>query len=570
MDTIRKTYGYKYTSLNEAGASLGFTIPESIPLSINDVEDIIHYKKEIPSIFYAKDWYMLRSSSPFEGDGSGGKLSWVYKSIFVKNASDILSGIEELIHHNKKDYIQNLHKNLWYDEHPFIPIIIQPYIPGIYAGVISKYGNDIFLDISAWNNHKITQWTSREDIHYEWKIDENRRLITDIKSTSFVLGEVLSPIQKCIDFYREKDWIVEFTCTEIWFVLLQVKTYETTNKEKIEPKYQSNFFSYEACFSDIERIMSIMWYSSDEFSIQQDDHITLYTYLWINRWSDESLEHIRIWIHEHKIEFEPIREWVATTVFPKDHKIQALWLEFFKKYNVGIIFNTLWRKDEAIYTRYIYKNTEWEHKIVFYDRLDDHGFDTHEKYFFLQSIRTRWEFQLRSTQETYTKLYRNMSFLLQIGIADTAFFEWKKPLLEKNIKKYLWILQACRQSGLTRDEKIIGKFMMNSEEPYQKYRICDIQTVSEKNICEGVRKNNEWIAYVCHDFEPIFIPYVENIDVFIIARASVNSHAVCIAKEYKKNILFQTRNLDLIETSDLIEFKHYSWETEIKKIDYAH
>jgi len=202
-----------------------------------------------------------------------------------------------------------------------------------------------------------------------------------------------------------------------------------------------------------------------------------------------------------------------------------------------VIFNTLWNKNDAIYTKYSYTDIKWEKEISFYDRLDDHGFDTHEKYFFLQSIRTRGEFQLRSTQETYTKLYRYISFLVQIGITDVWFFEWKKPLLKKNIKKYLWILQACKQSGLISDERIIGKFMLNSKEIYEKYRICDIEIISEQKRCEEIHKENEWIAYICHDFEPIFIPYVENIDVFIIARASVNSHAVCIAKEYKKYTL---------------------------------
>jgi len=193
---------------------------------------------------------MVRSSSPFEWDINGGKLSWVYKSLFVKDTSGIVSGIEEIIDHNRRDYIQDLHKNIWHTQHPLIPIIIQPYIPGIYAGVISKNGNDIFVDISVWNNHTITQWTSTEHIHYEWKIGKNRELITHIKSTNFVLKGILNPIEKCISFYTEKDWIIEFTYTEKWFILLQLKTYEKSHLEKIEEKYQSNFFL----------MMHVFWY----------------------------------------------------------------------------------------------------------------------------------------------------------------------------------------------------------------------------------------------------------------------------------------------------------------------
>jgi|GEM_PF-4996766 len=83
-------------------------------------------------------------------------------------------------------------------------------------------------------------------------------------------------------------------------------------------------------------------------------------------------------------------------------------------------------------------------------------------------------------------------------------------------------------------------------------------------------KRETGIAYVCHDFEPIFIPYIDLIDLIIISRASINSHAVCIAKEYKKNILFQTRNIDLLNPLDRINLVHSEEETEVIKVTYAH
>jgi len=38
-----------------------------------------------------------------------------------------------------------------------------------------------------------------------------------------------------------------------------------------------------------------------------------------------------------------------------------------------------------------------------------------------------------------------MSFLVEVGIKDTSFFKEKRRLLKKNLKKYLWILHACKE-----------------------------------------------------------------------------------------------------------------------------
>ena len=564
-DTLTATYWAKYSLLKKAKEVFWFTIPETIVFDTATIKKL--QIDSIDSIPTWKDGYMLRSSSPFEWGDDGGKLSGVYKSVRVQNREEIIDWIKEIINHNNKDFIVKIHEENAYNEHPLIPIIIQPYIAGKYAGVISKNGKDIFINVAPQNNTWITNGTWWNYLQYIWEVWTHGEIITQITSKYFILSWIIEPIEKLISFYKSDNWVVEFSYTEDdCFVLLQLKEYKNENiVPYTHSMRKSGFFSYEDCFDSIAEIMKDMGYSRDEFFLQQDDHITLYAYLGENRWLEEKLEHIRIGIWKEKVSFEQIREGVKRAVFPKEDSFKEKWLWFFHTFHVGIIFNILSPNDNPIFTKYEYTSHKENRFILYYDRENDHGFDTHEKYFFLQSIRVRDTFALKSTLQTYTKLYRMMSFLVEVGIKDTSFFKEKRRLLKKNLKKYLWILHACKEKWLITDSRIIGRFLGTAEKNYDFYTIASIEIL--KKIDE---KRETGIAYVCHDFEPIFIPYIDLIDLIIISRASINSHAVCIAKEYKKNILFQTRNIDLLNPLDRINLVHSEEETEVIKVTYAH
>lgn len=559
-------YWAKYAALWKANTEFGFLIPETIPLSADETKEILQRRMPLyESIPEWDNWYMIRSSSPLESDEDGGKLSGVYKSVYMRNREDIYWWMQQIIEYNQKEFIEKIHEKVGFSTHPFIPLLIQPYLEWKFAWVISRYSEHIYIDVQSKNNHSITSWVSKSYLSYHWEVSEDGRLITHIISRDFILQGLITAIQKILDTYIDTDWSVEFTYTDMGFILLQIK--EFRNKTILLPisQYDTEIMSYEILFEAIAKIMKQMGYREDEFFVQQDDHITAYMYLWVTRHTWESLEHIRIWVYHLKFQSEPVREWVVGTVFPKDNYFKDLWLTFFGIHKVGVIFNILSSVDNIIHTKYTYTNATAQEKVIqMYDCSSGHGFDTHEKYFFLQSIRVRNLSHIENTIKVYTKLYRYMSFICEIGIVDWVFFKEKRMFLQKNLVKYIWILKACQTTWLISDDKIVGKYIRNNTEDDHEYRVYSIQELSR--IKSYQKERFVGIAYVCHDFEPVFIPYIHMIDLIIISRSSINSHAVCIAKEYKKNILFQTRNIDLIKTWDTIVFNHHKNSTEVNII----
>lgn len=574
------SFGEKYRTLKRISQELDIAIPFSLNLSASQVRDILSWN-DVSVLAWIKEnvtWFMIRSSSPFEGDDSGWKLSWVYKSVHVAEKKDILDWIRAVIEFNNSSYIASTHKNFWYEDHPYIPIIIQPYIEWDFAWVISRYGSVLYIEIAPRDNHKITAWDSTNHLSYVWKIGENNTIFTGITSKYFILKPIVSTLQKIINSYSDIDWTIEFTFPKE-FILLQFKQYLRTDTVFTPPvllcqnraELTEDIFPYEDCFTFIRERMKQMWYWNNEFFIQQDDHMTLYTYFGVRRSWHEKLEHLRIGIYTRKVWFEKVREWSDSTLFPSHPEHKALWLVFYEKFKTGVIFNLLDKYDDTVCTRFEYDSHEGMKYIIFYDRGHEHGFDDAEKYFFLQSIRSASLSYLQSVLTTYTQLYHYFSFLRIAWISDGKYFRNKEMFLKKAIQKFLWILWVCRKISIPKDARIVWQFISNSKNSLSGYDTYQIFThLNESDIQKIFELRNVWIgaAYVCSDFEPVFLPYIDTIDCLIISRSSIGSHAITIAKEYQKDILFQVKNIEKLIPWNCIFFEKTWTFIEIKICNY--
>jgi hypothetical protein len=168
-------------------------------------------------------------------------------------------------------------------------------------------------------------------------------------------------------------------------------------------------------------------------------------------------------------------------------------------------------------TRYIFTCNAYEKYIQLYDRDSEHEFDIAEKYFFLQSIINNPS-NMQMAWHTYNRLYRAFRLLLSCEIADQEFWIQKKLFLKMGIKKILWILQACGSIPKDQDNRIIGQYMNNHPDQYLSYIVYDdIQTILTADIY-AKKELGIGIAYVCRDFEPVFLSCISKIDLLIISR----------------------------------------------------
>jgi hypothetical protein len=198
---------------------------DTYPLDVDSVVDLYESYQQSKQLWWdAPNGYMVRSSSPLEGDLSWWKLSGVYMSVLANTIKDVPDAIRRIIDHNKIQLIKDIHEkqNIW--SHPYIPIIIQPYIIWEFAGVISKYHDTIFIEIAPEHNDTITSGNSSLQLQYIWSISPEHKIMDESISPYHVMYPIIPYIERIISVYQDDDWIIEFSYP--WkFILLQFKKY---------------------------------------------------------------------------------------------------------------------------------------------------------------------------------------------------------------------------------------------------------------------------------------------------------------------------------------------------------
>jgi hypothetical protein len=551
----------KYEWIRYIHSVLWWTIPDTFAFSVEEVKKFFlnswDFYKSILSLSRSSEGYIIRSSSPFEWwKNKKHSLSWVYKSVVVKTKKEIPHAIQEAINFNENDSIKYLHAKFEYRDHPYIPLIIQPLIKWEFAWVVNRQGNMIIISLSHEFNFGVTTPNNSQILEYIFFIEKNhilRQYLTKV-SLIFPLLEVVENILS----KHSWNFIFEFTSHNSEIIFLQFKSLPPQKPDIGIARYVNYFphrklISFERIWKWILNLLSSLWYTSKEFSVFENHYFLFYKYLWFCAYEWRKFEHIRIALRTIKFDYIWARNGWNLTIHPKKKELQDLIYQFSLEFDIDIIF--IYFTPRLIFS-HSFSFDGRTYDIFFHHDIHEYLFDMKEIKFLIQRVSQNKE-ETASVMNFVSQQIPAYRILL-------SFFEsqeMKKWYFYNFLKKFLWkesIFIRCIRQDLKKNIMILRLLDKVSNSsfwdtiwwnyvfhhvPSHKYILLwDIKTLHDFS------KSDIPLAFYTHDFEPTWIPLLEKIDLLIIPRSSFGSHAVALASEFKKNIIFDTKNFNKLQS----------------------
>lgn len=557
-------YGWKYKWLQIIKEEFGFVTPISYGLSIEDLKKIFpncetisdfqnversdFFSQFISNIEDSENGYIVRSSSPLEWFNEDFlELSGVYKSVVKKSKDDLFEGIKEVLLYNFSEHITFIHSKNKYTLWVYIPLIIQPLIRWDIAGVLVSERDIFHIEYSQWYNFWITDgtWSKIKELDYSkvkwvtlsWMYD---RALAVLIEKSKLISKVY------------QDFIVEFSIRDGEVIFFQFKDIQKFSFLK----------DYSVMYMNIIRLMAELWFWVDDFAVEENDTFLFYNYLWIRQTRDEELQHIRILIHENKFrKFIYVREGSTNYIHPSDEFSQSVISKLFETTGLKIIFfineyETCFMKKDFVYDNRV------QSLIFFLDRdigcYENLIQNKYEIQFFLNRLNKN---NYQSTLQTFKTKYENYRLIIESWNISGEVLRILKRI-SRLYAAYLHIMVRSKDfvtgNILGSSESIVWKVLYSKEIRSTFTCICDISNM--KNL----RKDNKKVAFICEDFEPSRIIYLETIDLVITKRPFRLSHGVVICKEYGVPLIYGVKWWEGITEWQLIDVDFTLWT--IKKI----
>ncbi len=556
----------KYEWIEYIYSVLWWTIPDTFAFSVEEVRNFFldswDFHKSILSLPHSSEGYIIRSSSPFEWwKNKKHELSWVYKSVVVKTKEEIPHAIQEAITFNQSDSIKYLHTKLEYRDHPYIPLIIQPLVKWEFAGVVNRQWNTVIVSLAPEFNFGITTPNNSQTLEYIFFIENNHILRPYITKESLIFP-LLEVIENIL-WKHSWNFILEFTSCHSEIIFFQFKSIPSQKLDIWITRYvnyvpHKKVVSFERIWKWLLELLSSLWYSSNEFAVFENHYFLLYHYLWfcVHEW--KTFEHLRIVLHDIKFDFIWARNGGNSTIHPSKKEFQDLIYKFSLEFGIDIIF--IHFHPDFVFSRVFF--FDWKaYTLSFYHDIHEYLFDVKEIKFLIQRVSQNNEeiaslMNLVSQQIPAYKIL--LSFFEYQETKKWNFYNFLKRILRKES-----ILVRCIRQQIKKDMmvfRLLNKISTSSfwdtiwwnyvfhHLPSHKYKLLwDIKTLHD------FTKIDNPLAFYTHDFEPTWIPLLEKIDLLIIPRSSFGSHAVALASEFKKNIIFDTKNFNKLQSFDKIQ-----------------
>ncbi len=565
-------YGGKYTWLQILKEKFGFKIPNSYLLSVKDLqkifpccktqEDFQHIDTSdffldfLSKIEDSENGYIIRSSSSLEGFNEDFlELSGVYKSVVRQSKDMLFDGVKEILLYNFSEHITYIHSKNKYASWVYIPLIIQPLIYWDVAWVLMYETPKCHIEYSKGYNFWITDWRGTAISECDYDVGQ-----WIVLSWTFPL-ELETLIKKSrVLFQRYQNFIVEFTIQNNELTLLQFKDTEKATSYK----------DYGEIYMSIIYLMKELGYWIDDFAIEENDTFLFYNYLGIRQTTNEDIQHIRILIYENKFkDFIYVREGSNDFIHPNDEYSQSLISDLFEKTTLKILFfhqykdtsggkwsftfgNSATDKISFIYKGLLYNlNFFLDNDIGYYTELSNNKYEIE---FFINRLN---KFNYQNIFRTFKTKYENYRRIIEQWDLNSEFIQILKRFNKLNAI-YLHIMVKNREFlekkfTITTTESIAWKVLspQNTNASY----VCTYDILSVKKMSLAGKS----IAFICEDFEPSRIMYLEYIHIVITKRPFKLSHGVIICREYNIPLIYDVKWTEYLNEQDTVSIDLTLW-----------
>ena len=509
-------YGGKYANLLNVSTKTGIKIPTMIPLSIEDIKTL--NKKSIEKKCWCLKFpVIIRSSSLLENNYTNGyELSWIYKSLISKTKDEIFEKINEIISYNlKSEHIQYIHRKYNYKYHPYIPLFIQELIEPDYSGVVLFQDSKIYIEYKKWFNFEITSWQNISNEKFsklEIKLDEYKNYLSDRK-INLILENILKIYQNL-----HEEFVVEFAVKNDNFFLLQYKKLWNVKYLKNHVKLYYDIFSF----------MRVLGYTPDEFMVEENETFLIFNELWVSQHISQKIEHIRIVLLNTKFDYFFVREWSDKFIYPKEKKIQNMLKDFYEKNWIELLFAINY---DIFSSRRI---------PFFYNGINFYLYFYWEKYLWFDETFFKNRLNINNISIVEDAYIKKLTYLFEIVKSNK--FSWKeKDFLKQKIKDILHKLKLISLFKKEVKNKILKANI------FWKY-LGDNSWVVIWTIFTDVKNipsNFDWkVIFYCNDFEPARVAFLNKIDVILTKRWYKLSHGIALAKEFRKEILYDVKDIN--------------------------
>jgi hypothetical protein len=556
----------KYEWIEYIYSILWWVIPDTFVFSIQEVKGFFlnsqNFHKHVLSFPESSEGYIIRSSSPLEWwKNINYEFSGVYKSIVVKTKKELPDALQKVIDSNKNNSVEYLHTKFKYSDHPYIPLIIQPVVRGEFAGVVNRQWDMIIISLSPEFNFGVTTPNNSQTLEYIFFIEKNHILCPYITKESLIFP--LLEVTQSILSKHFWNFIFEFTSRNSKIIFFQFKNIPSQKLDIWIARYvnyvpHKKIISFEKIWRWLLELLFSLWYSSSEFAVFENHYFLLYHYLWFCVYEWKTFEHIRIALYDIKFDFIWARNGGNSTIHPSKKEFQDLIYQFSLEFGIDIIF--IHFHPDFVFSKAFLLG--WKtYTLSFYHDIHEYLFDTKEIKFLIQRVSQNEEeiaslMNLVSQQIPAYKIL--LSFLESQETKKWNFYNFFQRILRKES-----ILIRCIRQQVRKDmmvfrllnrvstsyfwETIWWNYAFHHTPSHIYTLLWDIK------MLHNFPKTDIPIAFYTHDFEPTWIPLLEKIDLLIIPRSSFGSHAVALASEFKKNIIFDTKNFNKLQSFDKIQ-----------------